>query len=176
LIFLNTSFYLYADKKQLIIDRLLKINNLTFDFEQIVHGKIEAGTCLLVFNNKLKCEYVDENQKEILINNKTLVITNKKYKKNYFYPISKSPFIKILNRSSLITLVRESNLELNDNIDLVNLDENGKKIIVFFQKDSYELIGWKIIDQLQNEIYFSLKIQSINIEIKDGLFKIPPPN
>jgi len=70
-------------------------------------------------------------------------------------------------------LIKESNLELNDNINLVYLDENKKKITVFFDKKNYDLIGWKIKDEFQNEIYFSLKIQDINIEIKDDFFKIP---
>ena len=173
-IFFNYSFSLYADRKQSIINQLLEINNLTFDFKQIAHNKIEVGTCFLVFNNKLKCNYIDEKQKEIIINNKTLVIIHKKYKKNYFYPISKSPFIKILNKNNLISLVRNSNLELNDNIDLINVDDKGIKITISFHKKNYELIGWKIVDQFQNEIFFSLKIQDVNIKVKNNFFKIPP--
>ena len=170
---LNYSLNLHAGEKQLIINQLLEINNFTFNFKQIAQGKIETGTCFLVFDNKLRCNYVDEKQKEIIINNKTLVVRNKKYDKIYFYPISKSPFLKILNKNSLIRLIKESNLELNDNINLVYLDENKKKITVFFDKKNYDLIGWKIKDEFQNEIYFSLKIQDINIEIKDDFFKIP---
>ena len=69
--------------------------------------------------------------------------------------------------------MKKSNLELNDNIDLVYIDKNGRKITIFFNKKNYQLIGWKIKDKLQNEIYFSLQIQNINTEIKDNLFKIP---
>ena len=173
---LSYSLNSYADEKQLIIKQLLKINNFTFDFEQITQGKIEIGTCLLVFDNKLKCNYIDDKQKEIIINNKKLVIIQKRYNKIYFYPISKSPFLKILSKNSLISLVRGSNLELNDNIDLIYVDESGGKITVFFNKKDYDLIGWKMEDQLQNEIYFSLEIQSKNIEIDNNIFKIPPIN
>ena len=169
----NYSLNLYANEKEAIIDQLLKVNNFTFNFEQITQGKKETGTCFLVFDNKLKCNYIDKNQKEIIINNKKLVVMHKRYDKIYFYPISKSPFLKILSKNSLISLIRESNLELNDNINLVYLDENKKKITVFFDKKNYDLIGWKIKDEFQNEIYFSLKIQDINIEIKDDFFKIP---
>ena len=100
----------------------------------------------------------------------------KRYDKIYFYPISKSPFLKILSKNSLINLVRESNLEINDNINLVYLDENQKKITVFFERKNYNLTGWKIKDKFQNEIYFSLKIQSTNTLIDDSLFKIPSIN
>ena len=172
----NYSLNSYADEKQLIIDKLLGINNFTFNFEQNTQGGIEIGNCSIVFDNKLKCNYIDDKQKEIIINNKTLVVKNKKYDKIYFYPISKSPFLKILNKKSLINLVKESDLELNNNIDLVFVDKNEKKITVFFDKENYELIGWEINDELQNKIYFSLKIQNINTEIKDDLFKIPSMN
>ena len=164
---------LYADEKQSIINQLLEINNFTFNFKQVAQGEIETGICFLVFDNKLKCNYVDKKQKEIIINNKTLVVIQKKYNKKYFYPISKSPFVKILNKTSLIDLVKESNLELNDNIDLIYVDKNERIITIFFDKKSYQLNGWKIKDKLQNEIYFSLQIQNINTEINDNLFKIP---
>jgi outer membrane lipoprotein-sorting protein len=167
---------MYADEKQSIIKQLLEINNFTFNFEQITQGKIETGSCVLVFDNKLKCTYIDDKQKEIIINNKKLVVIQKRYDKIYFYPISKSPFLKILNKNSLISLVRESNLELNDKIDLIYLDEKKKKFTVFFEKKNYDLIGWKIQDKFQNEIYFSLEIQNKNTEINNDLFKIPSIN
>ena len=170
--FLNS----YADEKQLIIDKLLGINNFTFNFEQNTQGGIEIGNCSLVFDNKLKCNYIDEKLKEIIINNKTLVVIQKRYNKIYFYPISKSPFLKILSKNSLINLVKESNLELNDNIDLIYLDEKGTKITIIFEKKNYDLIGWKIVDELQRKIFFSLEIQSRNTEIDHNIFKIPSTN
>ena len=101
---------------------------------------------------------------------------NKKYDKIYFYPISKSPFLKILNKNSLINLIRESNLELNNNIDLIYFYENEKKIKVFFDKKSYDLLGWETEDKFHNKINFSLKIQNRNAEINNDVFKIPSIN
>ena len=172
----NYSLNLYANEKKLIIDKLLNINNFTFNFEQITQEKIETGSCLLVFDNKLKCNYIDNNQKEIIINNKKLVVMQKRYNKTYFYPISKSPFLKILSKSSLINMIKKSSLELNDNIDLIYINENNKKITIFFEKKKYNLVGWKTEDKFQNEINFLLKIQDINTEIEDGIFKIPSIN
>ena len=176
MIFISFFLNLYANEKQLIINRLTEINNLTFNFQQITKEMIETGSCLLVFDNKLRCNYEDEMQKEILINNKILVVMQKRYDKIYFYPILNSPFIKILNKNNLINLIQKSNLELNDNIDLIYLEENNKKITVFFDKKSYELIGWKVNDEFQNEIYFSLKIQNTNSEYDPSLFKVPTIN
>ena len=176
LFFFIYSLNLYADKKEMIINKLLKIDNLTFSFKQITNNKTETGTCFLVFDNKLKCNYLDKNQKEIIINNKTLVIMQKRYDKIYFYPISKSPLVKILNKKSLIKLIRNSNVELNDNIDMIYLDENKKNITVSFQKENYDLIGWEVEDQFQNKNFFSLKVQNTNTKINENLFKIPSIN
>jgi outer membrane lipoprotein-sorting protein len=175
-IFFNYSLNLHANEKRSIINKLLKINNFTFNFEQITPGKTETGKCFLVFDNKLKCNYIDKNQKEIIINKKTLVVMQKRYDKIYFYPISKSPFVKILSKNTLIRLVEESTLEIDDNISLIYIDENKKKIEVFFEKKNYDLIGWKIEDEFTNEIYFSLQIQSVNTDIDRNIFKIPSIN
>jgi outer membrane lipoprotein-sorting protein len=52
------------------------------------------------------------------------------------------------------------------------LDKN-KKITIFFEKNSYELIGWLIEDEFQNEIFFSIKIKKTNTQIEEKEFKIP---
>ena len=46
-------------------------------------------------------------------------------------------------------------------------------ITVFFEKKNYELKGWLIKDEFQNEIYFSLKIKNVNNKIDKNYFKIP---
>ena len=51
-----------------------------------------------------------------------------------------------------------------------------KKLLFFFNKKNYELLGWKVEDQFRNEIYFSLKIQMMNTEIDNKIFKIPSNN
>ena len=48
--------------------------------------------------------------------------------------------------------MEKSNLELNDNIDLVYIDKNGRKITIFFDKKNYQLIGWKIKALLVRQI------------------------
>ena len=79
MIFINFSLVLYADEKQSIINRLVNIDNITFDFEQITNEKKEVGKCILVFDNKLNCDYEDSAQKRILTNGKTLIIQQKRY-------------------------------------------------------------------------------------------------
>jgi len=140
---------------------------------QTTNNKKESGKCILSFDNKLSCEYEGIMQKRILINNKTLVVEKKKNNNIYFYPISNSIFIKIFNKKSLINLIKKSDYQLNDTIELTYIDEDNKKIIIFFEKDNYDLIGWTLVDQLQNTINFSIKIKYINSEINPKIFKIP---
>ena len=162
-----------ANDRENIVDRLSEIRNFSFNFEQTSGKKIETGNCILEFDRKLKCNYKDKLQKQIIINNKTLVILQKKNKRTYFYPISKSPLLNILIKDKLIALIQKSDLVLNENIELVYQDENQKIITVFFKKKNYELVGWIIEDDLKNKIYFSLEIKSINNEINKDYFKIP---
>ena len=119
---------------------------------------------------------MSKNYKVIIINNKTLVILQKRYNKKYFYSISKSPFLNILSKDKLINLIKNSDIILKENIELTYVDENQRKIKVFFEKENYKLIGWLVEDQLQNKIYFSLKINEVNIKIDNKDFKIPSPN
>ena len=124
---------------------------------------------------KLKCEYFDNKQKELVINNKRLAITQKKYNKTYHYPISKSPFLNILYKDKLLEIIKSGKLELTDEIiKLIYLNENG--ITVFFDKKTLNLRGWKITDQYNNNINFSLNIVSKNDDFKKGTFKIPDIN
>ena len=81
--------------------------------------------------------------------------------------------MNILNKDKLINLILKSDLRLNENIELIYLDENQKSIKIFFEKENYEIIGWSIENEFQNEIYFSLKIVTINSDVDDNYFKIP---
>ena len=174
LLFINFLLNLNANEKQLIINQLIDINNITFDFEQLTNQKKEVGTCILVFDNKLRCNYQDSMKKEIVVNGKTLIVKKKRYDKIYFYPISNSPFMKILNKDGLLNLIKKSNYALNNKIELTYTDNNNK-IIIFFDKENHNIIGWQVDDQLQNKINFSLKIKSINSVFDPKIFLIPPP-
>ena len=172
-IFINIFFNIHATEKQLIINRLIETNNLTFDFIQLTNNKKEVGTCVLAFDNKLVCDYQDSIQKRIIINDKTLVVQQKRYNKTYFYPISKSAFIKIFNKNNLINLIKKSDYQLDNNIRLTYIGENKEKIVILFKKNNYDLVGWEVTDQLQNSINFSIKIKYVNSEINPKIFKMP---
>ena len=172
---ISFSVNLFADEKSKIVDQLNKLNSLEFTFNQLINEKTEKGSCFLEFPGKLKCNYFDDKQKEIIINNKKLAITQKRYNKTYRYPISKSPFLNILYKDKLLKIIKSGKLEFNEElIKLIYLSES--EIVVFFDKKTLDLRGWEIIDQYNNNINFSLNIISKNDVYKKDLFKIPEIN
>jgi len=173
--FLLITTSLLANEKNQILDQLNNLNSLEFTFDQLINEKAEKGSCLLEFPGKLKCNYFDDKKKELVINNKKLAITQKRYNKTYHYPISKSPFLNILYKDKLLEIVQSGKLEVNDQIiKLVYFSDN--EITVFFDKKNLDLKGWKIKDQYNNNINFSLNIVAKNDVFKKGTFKLPEIN
>ena len=175
LIFILLSANLYASEKDQIIAQLNNLNSLEFTFNQIINDKTEKGSCLLEFPGKLKCDYFDDKKKELIINKKRLAITQKRYNKTYYYPISKSPFLDILYKEKLLEIVQSGELEISGQIiKLIYVGDN--EITVFFDRKTLDLKGWQIIDQYNNSINFSLNIVAKNDVFKKGTFKIPEIN
>ena len=175
LVFILLSVNLSANEKRQITKQLNSLNSIEFTFDQLINGETEKGSCLLEFPGKLKCNYFDDKKKELVINNKRLAITQKRYNKTYYYPISKSPFLNILYKDKLLEIVQSGELELTDQIiKLIYLDNNA--ITVFFDRKTLDLKGWKIIDQYNNNINFSLNIVSKNDVYEKEIFKIPSIN
>jgi len=173
--FLLTTTSLLATEKDKIVAQLNSLNSLEFTFVQLINEKTEKGSCLLEFPGKLKCNYFDDKKKELVINNKRLAITQKRYNKTYYYPISKSPFLNILYKDKLLEIVQSGELESTDQIiKLVYFNDN--EITVFFDKKKLDLKGWEIKDQYNNNINFSLKIVAKNDVFKKGTFKLPEIN
>ena len=174
-IILLISTSLFANEKEKIISQLNKINSLEFTFDQLINEKTEKGNCLLQFPGKLKCNYFNDKKKELIINNKRLAITQKKYNKTYHYPITKSPFLNILYKDKLLEMVQSGKLELTDQlVKLIYLGDN--EIIVFFDRYSLDLKGWQIIDQYNNNVNFTLNIIAKNDIFEKSTFKIPEIN
>ena len=172
-LFITTS--LLADEKNQIVAQLNSLNSLEFTFDQLINEKTEKGSCLLEFPGKLKCNYFDDKEKELVINNKRLAITQKRYNKTYHYPISKSPFLNILYKDKLLEIVQSGKLDSTDQIiKLIYFGDN--EITVFFDKKNLDLKGWEIKDQYNNNINFSLNIVAKNDVFKKGTFKVPEIN
>ena len=175
LIFFFLTKNLFANEKNQIINHLNDLNSLEFTFNQLINDKTEKGSCLLEFPGKLKCDYFDDKEKELIINNKRLAITQKKYNKIYYYPVSKSPFLNILYKDKLLEIVQLGKLELNDQIIRLNYSSDNQ-VSVLFDRKNLDLKGWEIIDQYNNNINFTLNIVAKNEVYKKDTFKIPEIN
>ena len=175
LLFVSFSFNLFANEKDKILHQLHNLNSLEFTFDQLINEKTEKGSCLLEFPGKLKCDYFDNKQKELVINNRRLAITQKRYNKTYHYPISRSPFLNILYKDKLLKIIKSGKLDLSNKvIKLIYSEED--EITVLFDKKTLDLKGWKMKDQYNNNINFSLKIIARNNVYKKETFKIPKIN
>ena len=173
--FLLITSSLLANEKDQIVAQINNLNSLEFTFDQFINKKTEKGSCLLEFPGKLKCNYFDDKKKELVINNKRLAITQKRYNKTYHYPLSKSPFLNILYKDKLLEIVQLGELEVNDQIiKLIYFGDN--EITVYFDKKNLDLKGWEIKDQYNNNINFSLNIVAKNDVFKKGTFKVPEIN
>ena len=114
-------------EKSKIINKLNNIDNIQFNFIQKTNEKVEKGKCTLVFPSKLKCNYEDKNEKELIVNKKMMTITQKRYGKTLFYPLSKSNFINILSKNELIKIINKSDTTIDDYLNVIFIGENNSK-------------------------------------------------
>ena len=164
-----------ASNKDKIIENLKNTNNLDFNFEQNVNGKIENGNCTIEYPKKIFCEYAKSNNKILVSNGKSLVI--KTMTSYYRYPLDKTPLNFILDKNFLINKINILEERIIDQ-SFINytINENNIKINVFFSKETYDLIGWQNTDAYQNfNITYLSSIQK-NRVISKKIFKLPAQN
>ena len=171
--FINTK--IYASDKENIIKNLTNINNITFNFEQNINGKIENGICTIEYPKKIFCKYDLNNQKILVSNGRSLVIkTENSY---YIYPIDKTPLSLILDKKFLLKKVNDLEERIIDNKFInYNFFENENEVNIFFDNKTFNLIGWQILDIYQNLSITYLNSIIKNKKIKKNLFKLPLQN
>ena len=169
------TFNANAEINEKIIQNLKNTNNLNFQFEQNINGKIENGNCTIEYPKKIFCEYARSNNKILVSNGKSLVI--KTITSYYRYPLDKTPLNIILDKNFLINKIKSLDGRIIDNNLLnFNLIENDRKISVFFDKETYDLIGWQNTDMYQNfNITFLSSIRK-NRVLPKNLFNLPTQN
>ena len=164
-----------AEIKDKIVQNLKDTKNLDFKFEQNVNGKIENGNCTIEYQKKIFCEYARSNNKILVSNGKSLVIkTRTSY---YRYPLEKTALNLILDKNFLINKIYDLEERIVDNslINFTILDEDNE-INIFFDKKTYDLVGWQNTDIYQNfNITFLSSIRK-NRVLSKNLFKIPVQN
>ena len=168
---------LYASVKDEIINNLIKINNLSFNFKQTINEKTEEGNCIIEYPKKIFCSYNNLKRKIMVSNGKSLVIKNQINNQYYRYSLKKTPLELILDKDFLINQIK--NLESRDvdgkyiNFSIIN---NNNEINIFFDKKTLNLIGWQTEDIYQNLVITYIYEIKYNQKIKKNIFKLPNMN
>ena len=165
----------FASIKENIIKNLNDINNLSFNFEQNINGKIEKGYCSLKYQKKIFCKYNLVNNKIMVADGKNMVIkTESSY---YLYPINKTPLNLILDKKFILDKIKISDEIVIEN-KFINYKfyQNDNEINVYFDKATYDLVGWQTVDIYQNISITYLSSIRENQKLKKELFLLPKQN
>ena len=164
-----------SENKENIIQNLKETNNISFNFEQNINGKIENGRCVIEYPKKIFCAYKSGNKKILVSNGKTLVIkTNVSY---YLYPLKKTPLNLILDKNYLLRKIKDSD-ERNVDDKFINYTfvEENNELNIFFNKNDYNLVGWQTLDIYQNLNITYLSSIEKNKSLNENLFILPKQN
>ena len=160
--------------KDKIIENLKNTDNLNFEFEQNINGKVESGNCTIEYSKKIFCKY-KKNNKILVSNGKSLVI---KTRTGYYrYPLKRTPLNLILDKKFLIEKIYNLEETIVDRsfINFVVIEKDNK-INIFFDNKTFNLIGWQTKDIYQNINITYLSSIKTNQKITKNLFKLPSQN
>ena len=177
--FLILNFYNQAQASinDKIILKLKQTNNLSFYFKQTINEKNEKGYCTIKYPKKIYCTYKNTNKKIIVSNGKSLVIKNRSSGTYYMYPLNKTPFEFLLDKNYLIEKINNlESKEIENKYIYFEILENNNKINIFFDKKTFNLIGWQTEDIYQNLVITFISSIEINQKINDRIFILPKRN
>jgi len=175
ILFLSLTFKASASLKENIILKFKNVENVSFNFQQNVNGKIERGICTILYPKKIFCDYDLGNQKILVSDGKWLVVkTTASY---YKYPLDKTPLNYLLNKDFLIKKITTLDHRLVEN-KLINFNftEKDNEINIFFDSKSLNLVGWQTLDLYQNLNITYLDSIKINQKLKNDIFRLPKRN
>ena len=106
---------------------------------------------------------------------KSLVI--KTISSYYRYPLKKTPLNLILDKSFLISRIPYLKEEkINTSYINFKISENDNELNIFFDSETFNLIGWQTKDIYQNVNVTYLSSIEINQQVDKDLFKLPIQN
>ena len=172
IILLNSNSF--SSPKEEIIINLNKTSNFSFDFIQKIKDEIEIGYCQIKYPRLIHCLYNDKKKKEIISTGKSLIIRNNRDNKFYIYPLKSTPLYYILDKDYLIKQIQNlEKIKISNDIFELNFTKQNNLIIVYFDKKSFDLKGWKTIDVYQNEVLFEVNNVEKNLIIDPKIFDLP---
>ena len=173
---INFSNLSFGSIKENIINNLRNTDNLSFDFEQNIKGKIEKGNCIIEYPKKIFCNYDNTNNKTLVSNGKSLVIKTNSGS-YYRYSLERTPLNYILDKNFLIDEIQ--NLEekiIDDKFINFKILKDDNEINIFFNSTNYNLIGWQTLDIYQNLSITYISSLKINQLLEKNIFKLPASN
>ena len=173
---INLNSFAQGFVNEKIISNLRNINNLSFEFEQNINGKIENGDCIVEYPKKIFCKYDNLNNKILVSNGKSLVIKTQSGS-YYRYSIKETPLNYILDKNFLINEIKNLKGRIIDDkfINFKIVKENNE-INIFFDNINYNLIGWQTLDIYQNLSITYIYSLKVNQTLKKNIFKLPASN
>jgi outer membrane lipoprotein-sorting protein len=174
LLILNFYTPTFASTKEKIISQMKLINILSFDFAQTIDEKQENGSCIIKYPKKIYCKYDGVSKKIIVSNGKSLVIKSKNSKNYYIYPLKKTPLALLLDKDYLISKINILKpRDIDDKFLNFLLLENKNEINIFFDKKTFNLVGWQTEDIYQNLTITFISSVKINQTIDNDIFILP---
>jgi len=173
---INFNNFSFGSVKENIINNLQNTDNLSFDFEQNINGKIEKGNCIIEYPKKIFCNYDNANNKTLISNGKSLVIKTNSGS-YYRYSLERTPLNYILDKNFLINEIQ--NLEekiIDDKFINFKILKGDNEINIFFNSTNYNLIGWQTLDIYQNLSITYISSLKINRLIEKNIFKLTTSN
>ena len=174
IIFLLGSTGAQSTQKDKIIEKLENIQNVSFNFNQVIKDKIEEGSCKIHYPKKIFCKYTGKSGKILVSNGKSLVIKAKKSGAYYIYPIEKTPLNLILDKNYLIKKISEIKISNNEKKNItLEIKENNQNLEIFFDKKNFIINGWKTTDIYNNENLMIISAIKVNESFNDKIFILP---
>ena len=171
LIFCNSAF---SSSKKDIISKMEIMNNLSFNFIQIIDDKEQKGKCIIKYPKKIFCEYEGHKKKIVVSNGKSLVIKNRNNNSYYIYSLKNTPLNYLLDKNYLISKINDLEARDVDNKYLnFTILENNNEINIFFDKKTSKIVGWQTQDIYQNLVITFISSVKINKKINDDIFILP---
>ena len=167
----------HASIKSEIINKFKKTDNISFNFKQTINEKTEKGNCIIEYPKKIYCKYDNYKKKIIVSNGKSLVIKNRATNQYFRYPLKKTPLNILLNKKYIISEMEKLDGKvINNKYYNFVLKNSNYEINIFFDKNSYDLIGWQTEDLYQNLVMTYIYNIEKNLNLDEKLFKLPKTN
>ena len=155
-----------------------KLNRFEADFEQIMEGKVKTGK-IIVSKPKIRMEYNNKSI-ELISDGITMYYKNKEDGVKSYIPYNLTTLkyllgkrIELEDKKVNIVGIKDENSE-ERRLDIIySENEVQKSIILYFNKETKQISGWKIEEG--NKFESTIKIKEIKLEpkITSRTFKVP---